>query len=322
MLSRVQRAGAPLGRRFILGFAALAASLFIACGSDSESPQQVARPVPPERPDFEALVTGPRSADGLQAILGTGDLAIGLHRLGFVLTSAGGFVTAPDVSVVPRFKADGEGSWSTGSPVQADFHPWPYGSRGLYTLELSFETAGTAALDISVLAEDGAAQTTELEFAVKPRTYSPSVGEAAPDIASKTFAEVSGFGELTTGSLNDADLYQTSLGEAVSSGDPTVVVFASPAFCTNAVCGPQVEVLQQIKDLHKGRANFVHVDFYDNPHEIQGDLERGRVSPVVREWGLPSIEWTFVIDAQGVVVARFEGFATFEEVESALMKVL
>ena len=88
------------------------------------------------------------------------------------------------------------------------------------------------------------------------------------------------------------------------------------------MCGPQVEVLQQIKDLHKGRANFVHVDFYDNPHEIQGDLERGRVSPVVREWGLPSIEWTFVIDGQGVVVARFEGFATFEEVESALLKVL
>ena len=97
---------------------------------------------------------------------------------------------------------------------------------------------------------------------------------------------------------------------------------ASPAFCTNAVCGPQVQVLQELKDEYKGLANFIHVDIYDNPQEIQGDLDRARISPTVVEWALPSTEWTFVIDKQGIVSARFEAFATFEELEEALRLAL
>ena len=127
---------------------------------------------------------------------------------------------------------------------------------------------------------------------------------------------------MTTGSLQDPDLYQVSLDRAIANEKPTVVVFASPAFCQNAVCGPQVDVLQELKNSYKSDANFVHVDFYDNPQEIQGDLDRAVISPAVREWRLPSIEWTFVIDKQGIVTARFEGFATFDEVNGALQKVL
>ena len=108
----------------------------------------------------------------------------------------------------------------------------------------------------------------------------------------------------------------------MDSGLPSVVVMASPAFCTNAVCGPQVEVLRQLKDTYSGRANFIHVDIYDNPHEIQGDLDRAVISPTVLEWSLPSTEWSFVIDPSGVISGRFESFATFDELEAALKKVL
>ena len=47
-----------------------------------------------------------------------------------------------------------------------------------------------------------------------------------------------------------------------------VVVFASPAFCVNAVCGPQVEVLSELQEVYGDRASFVHVDLYENPEEI------------------------------------------------------
>ena len=97
---------------------------------------------------------------------------------------------------------------------------------------------------------------------------------------------------------------------------------ASPAFCTNAVCGPQVEVLKELKDKYRAQANFIHVDFYDNPEEIQGDLNRARTSPAVEEWRLPSTEWSFVIDDRGVISSRFESFATLEELERALRDVL
>ena len=83
-----------------------------------------------------------------------------------------------------------------------------------------------------------------------------------------------------------------------------------------------VEVLQQLKDEFQGQANFIHVDYYDNPEEIQGDLDRARVSPTVREWNLPSTEWSFVIDRQGIITRRFESFTTLEELRVALRSVL
>ena len=103
---------------------------------------------------------------------------------------------------------------------------------------------------------------------------------------------------------------------------PTVAVMASPAFCISAVCGPQVEVLSELKDEFAGQANFIHVDFYDNPAEIQGDLARAVVSPTVREWNLPSPEWTFIIDQDGAIADRFEGFAALEELRQSLLATL
>ena len=150
----------------------------------------------------------------------------------------------------------------------------------------------------------------------------PAVGTAAILSDSKTVADVLSSSELTTGSMYDEDLYQLTIADAVANGLPSVIVMASPAFCTNAVCGPQVETLQELKDLYKGRANFIHVDIYDNPNEIQGDLDRAIISPTAIEWNLPSTEWSFVIDSAGVVSARFESFATIDELEEALKRVL
>ncbi|MCZ6890954.1 MAG: hypothetical protein O7F09_00360, partial [Chloroflexi bacterium] len=77
--------------------------LGVACGSspgpgESDAPPSGTSPstaVLPERPDLEPLIEGPISPDGLQAVLGTGDLGVGTHRVGFVLTSPEGFVTTP-----------------------------------------------------------------------------------------------------------------------------------------------------------------------------------------------------------------------------------
>ena len=101
-----------------------------------------------------------------------------------------------------------------------------------------------------------------------------------------------------------------------------MIVMASPAFCTNAVCGPQVEVLRDLKNEFPDSANFIHIDLYDNPDEIQGDLGRAVISPVVREWNLPSTEWSFVVDSEGKIASRFEGFCTLEELREALESVL
>ena len=269
-------------------------------------------------PGRETLIEGQFSESGLKAILGTSDLGVGRNRLGVALVSMQGPVTEPTATFLLR-PADGGEAAQT--PYTAVFRKWPYGSRGLYTAEAEFGAPGVWELVAEVDAE-GETRAASLTFEVSERTSAPNVGEPAVRSRNRLAADVDGIGELTTGSLRDPELYEITIADAAASGLPTVVVFASPAFCVNAVCGPQVEVLQELKNLYAGRANFVHVDIYDNPHEIQGDLSVARVSPVVVEWGLPSIEWTFVIDRGGMVASRFEAFATLEEVEEALKRAL
>ena len=273
------------------------------------------------RPDQVELIEGQFSDDGIQVILGTPDVAVGTHRMAFVLNAKESPVRAPFATVVSRHVPE-DGSESGDETALAVFRPWPYGTRGSYTTSLTFDVAGTWQLDVTVLGEDGESRTAQLSFPVAEETEAPDVGAPALRSQNKTLDDVDDLAKLTTGSIRDPDLYGTTIADAVGSGIPTVIVVASPAFCINAVCGPQVEVLQQLKDKYKGQANFIHVDFYDNPDEIQGDLSRARISPIVFEWRLLGVEWSFVIDQDGKISARFESFATFDELDEALRRIL
>ena len=274
---------------------------------------------PPSRPDDGDLIEGPISEDGIKIILGTADVAVGTHRMAFVIDSPQSLITVPQATVVsrPLEKDDGAGETAT-----AVFRPWPYGVRGTYTTQLTFDVAGRWQIDVTVMDGNGDSRSAQLPFRVAEATEAPDVGAPAVLSESKTLADVDDIGELTNGFIQDPGLYRTTIADAVGSGLPTVIVMANPIFCINAVCGPQVEVLQQLKDRYSGRANFIHVDFYDNPDEIQGDLSRARISPTILEWRIPSPEWSFVIGRDGIVAARFEAFATLDELDEALRKVL
>ncbi len=274
------------------------------------------------RPDEVDLLTGPLSADGLQIIFGTPDVSVGENRFGFVLTSPDALIRAPEAMVSSLYFADGDSAGEVRQTASATFRPWPYGTRGLYTTRLNFDRPGNWGIEVSISDEDGSDSTAQLRFEVRQATSAPAVGSPAIKSKSKTINDVDSIDELTTGSLHDPELYQLTIEKAVENGLPSVLVIASPAFCTNAVCGPQVKTLHELKEEYKGQANFVHVDFYDNPHEIQGDLSIARLSPAVTEWMLPSTEWSFVIDREGKVAARFEAYATLEELEQALQPLL
>ena len=301
----------------------------IVCSADTDPSNEPALGLPEETetavpllPDEISLIKGPLSPDGLQAIFATPDLGVGENRVAFVLTSTDDIVRAP-VATVSSFYYPSEGS--EGEPrqtVPATFRPWPYGTRGTYTTSMDFDTPGSWGIDISVVDPDGSRRGAQLSFEVEETPVTVAVGSPAVASHNKTLDDVEGFGDLTTGSLHDPDLYRITVADAIVSGLPTVIVMASPAFCTNAVCGPQVQVLQELKNKYTGQANFIHVDFYDNPEEIQGDLTRARFSPTVVEWRLPSTEWSFVVNGHGTVSARFESFATFDELEQVLQRVL
>ncbi len=262
-------------------------------------------------------------ASGIRTILGTPDLGAGRHRVGFVLSDADGLIRLPVITVTSYRYPEGPDGPRVG-PVEegtARFFEFPYGVRGMFSLELTLDE-GTWGVELAVPRPDGTTARPTFTFPVAARTVAPAVGEPALPSEHRTAADVASLNELTTSSQPVPALYQRTIAQAIEEPLPFVVVFASPAFCTNALCGPQVEVVGELSAEYGDRANFIHVDLYENPHEIKGDLSRAVRTPVLEQWGIETDEWTFVVDARGVVAARFEAFVTRAELEEALISVL
>lgn len=263
-------------------------------------------------------------ASGLRTILGTPDLGVGRQRVGFVLSDERGLVRLPVARVRSYFYASGTDGPREG-PVEsgvARFFEFPFKVRGMYSLDLTLDRSGTWGLEVEVPRADGSTVVTSFTFPVAERALAPVVGEAVPRTRNRTQRDVGSLSELSTGRDPAPALYQMSVAEALETGRPLVVVFASPAFCTNALCGPQVELVGDLAEQYGDRANFIHIDLYENPAEIQGNLDRAVRTPILKEWGLETDEWTFVVDGAGRVAARFEAFVTRSELEEALVAVL
>lgn len=141
-----------------------------------------------------------------------------------------------------------------------------------------------------------------------------SVGERAPLSDSRTLEDAS-LEDLTTDPTPVEGFYEMTVAEAVESG-PSVVVFATPAWCTSQSCGPMLDQLQAMTDDYP-ELNYVHVEIYE---DIQSPDFENPV-PAVREWGLPTEPWLYVTDGDGVVTAAFEGAVSDEELRGALEAV-
>jgi len=55
---------------------------------------------------------------------------------------------------------------------------------------------------------------------------------------------------------------------------------------------------------------------------LKGERSTGDRVPAVDEWGLPTEPWTFIIDSQGLVQAKFEQFTTADVIEAKLLEIL
>ena len=256
------------------------------------------------------------SEDGFTIALGTPDLGTGQQRVSVVVESAEGLVEFPALAL--RYWL--EGAAAPPADALATFTRFPDGVRGFHLMQLDFDQPGAWVLLLRVPTVDGFTEI-PLSLEVRADTLAPTVGEAPPPSANRTLRDVEGAEQLSTGAEPDASLYELTVAEALEQARPFVIVFASPGFCTNAFCGPQVEVLSQLRERYPDAAAYIHVDLYENPLEVRRG-EPPIETPLLEEWGLETDEWTFVVGADGRVSARFEAFAPIEEVEAALTAVL
>jgi hypothetical protein len=156
------------------------------------------------------------------------------------------------------------------------------------------------------------------------------VGRGAVPVADKVVAQVGSKAlavpTVVAKSKDDLDkvctrnppcpMHTISLDRAVRSGRPTAVSFSTPLFCSSRMCGPAVDELLLVSRNVGAKANFVHVEIYPN--------EENPSKPVkaFTKWGFESEPWTIVIDARGVIRARFEGPVTDAEITDALRPLL
>ena len=184
--------------------------------------------------------------------------------------------------------------------------------RGLYRAQVTFDRPGI--WQIALRAGDGDA-TPRIPFNVAEEGITPGVGEQAPSAATPTRADVDDLAQISTDPDPDPRFYQMSLDEALASDVPTVVVFATPAFCETATCGPMLDTVKQVS-VDYPDVNFVHVEVYENLDA--SSREELELVEAVEAWQLPSEPWTFLVDSDGAVSARFEGIVDDDELASAM----
>jgi hypothetical protein len=143
----------------------------------------------------------------------------------------------------------------------------------------------------------------------------PETGEKAPLIHTPTADEVGGDLSKIDTRVPPDQMHRVDFAEALGK-KPIVLVFATPALCQSRVCGPVVDVAQEVADKYGDEADFIHMEVYN-----ENDPGKG-IRPQLKTYGLPTEPWTFVIDRKGVVRDRIEGAYGVSELEEAVQPIL
>jgi hypothetical protein len=211
----------------------------------------------------------------------------------------------------------------SGSAVFKGESPAPFkgeglGGAGIYAGHLAFDKPGNWRLDVTASRPNGTHLAAQLPINVLANPIVPGVGQPAPRSNNPTASTVSDVSLIDTGQPPD-DMHQVSIAQAIADHKPTLVVFASPAFCTSALCGPEVKVVQGLEPTYKDRLTFIHVEIYQN---YKPDPAKRTPAQTVLDWRLQTEPWIFLIDSGGVIRTRFEGATGADEVKAAIDQLL
>jgi hypothetical protein len=241
------------------------------------------------------------------------DPAVGDDRFLFgVYEISGARRGAPD-EVVTVTARPLEGDGGEIDDITADFVWMVPDAIGLYRADIPFDAPGMWEIDFAV----STGEETEPFLVLvsgEPTTVGP--GETAPRVPTPTLDDTP-IDDLTTDVPADEDFYRISLDEALENGRKTVAVFATPAYCTSAACGP---MMNQVKDISDGYpdVNWVHVEVYTGFNEEGFAPDAEHLAPAVSAYRLQTEPWIFVMDEEGVVLARIEGVLAPGELEGLL----
>jgi hypothetical protein len=147
---------------------------------------------------------------------------------------------------------------------------------------------------------------------VRARSRSVAVGARAPRSDTPSLATAPA-AKITTSSPPDVPLLRYSVAPSLAAHVPFVVTFATPKFCTSRTCGPVVDVVEAVRKQFAARGiRFIHVEVFQG-----NDPTRG-YNRWMRQWGLRSEPWVFLVGSDGRVKAKFEGSVSHAELAAAV----
>ena len=194
------------------------------------------------------------------------------------------------------------------------------GESGVYVAAVRFDEPGQWGVEVTAAVGDMTYDPAPAGFVVLEESASVAMGAPAPLSETLTLDDVEDVTEIDTSNPPIPEMHTLTIAEAVTSGRPSVIVFATPAFCLSRICGPTKDVVDNLFEQYKSEVNFVHVEPYE--------LDRARSGeglfpiPATTEWGLQSEPWVFLVDSEGFIAAKFEAVVTMDELKAALEPLL
>jgi hypothetical protein len=313
----------------------LAAFVAAGCGGSDDDDRPPPQPEPSAQPaDFPAAAG--KSLNDLAAMAeGEGPVLApsvsllhkGENRFGFALfDTAHKQISGAQVALYTS-RVDGSGlagpyvARSESLAVKPQFQSQttasdPDAAKSVYVADVPFKRNGKQAVIAMAKLDGRLLRTNPYGVEVtRPGSGPPEVGDRAVKVHTQTLADVGGdASQLDTRRPEAKDLLEIDLADALGKR-PVVITFATPLLCQSRVCGPVVDVVEQVKaNAPKGVA-FIHQEIY-----ADNDVKKG-LRPPVTAWGLRSEPWTFVIDRAGKITTRFEGAFSVGELQRAVAKV-
>jgi hypothetical protein len=283
--------------------------LLVACsqpaGDEATTPAE-------SEPTTAPIETVSQTASSLQIAVATNDFPAGQPRIPFILFDGPTQVADAQQVKITAFDLANDppvSGWQGEATNYSDYEV-PY-----WVVYPELPHAGNWGLGAEITLADGTVTQGQFVVQVEESAGAPAVGSQPPASENRTLETEPDLAKLTSDPTPNEALYQMTIAEAMASGRPSVITFATPAFCQTEICAPVVDSVEAVYDELGEEANFIHVEVYKlfDPLTIADE---------VSEWGLSSEPWTFVLDENGAVVARLGGPVSPEELTAALESLL
>ncbi len=233
---------------------------------------------------------------------------------------------SPDRTASIAFIAPGESQ--PGTATEATFVWAIEDQRGDYVANVEFPAAGDWKAVFITEAPDSPQQAIGVDFQVAETSPTIPIGGTAPASDTPTAVDVGGdLAQLSTDPTPDPSFYEVSVADALASKRPFVLVFATPAFCQSAQCGPTLDRIKAVAASAPDDVAFINVEPYQltfTEGRLQPALDaNGQLQPVpsVVEWGILTEPWIFAVDGDGIVRGSFEGVVSEDELNAALAEI-